>query len=185
MTSRVQSIVLGLVALILADISDADASVELAPVRETVTIQDLANIAHELGLSFRIFDYETTEPHCIHFWVDVIVHGATTRHDGSGLCGLGGPARLTVMWKLNETTLEFSFKRFRRDIGQGGGVGGPSIVLPNTRGHSLYGIDPPRLSLGHEAVLVHGAYGWVQENRTDFKVVAELRPNPNKIIGTE
>jgi hypothetical protein len=46
-------------------------------------------------------------------------------------------------------------------------------------------LEPPELEYGEEAVLVHGAYGSNQGAQMKFKVLAELRRNPDSIIGTE
>lgn len=74
--------------------------------------------------------------------------------------------------------------RYRRDVDEGGSVDGPTLDIPETGG-ALYGVDASELAYDQEVVLVHGAYGSNDGPEMNFKVVAELRPNPDSVIGTE
>ena len=147
---------------------------------------DLANLADAVGVRFEIFDFDAVNPHCVHFFVDEMIGSdSKTRHDGGGLCGLAGPQRLTVQWKADSGRLAFRFIRNRRDIEQGGSLTGPTLPIPDRTTRSDYGTKASELAYGSETVLVHAAYGPDNGPRTEFKVLAELRSNPNGIIGTE
>ncbi len=186
MIQRLFSTLLGVTALLVGIPLAFGDTVQLVPVDRNLQARDLANLAEAVGLRFEIFDYDTVEPHCVHFFVDEVDgSGAITRHDGHGQCGLAGPQRLTIQWKAEAGQVDFRFIRFRRDIEQGGSVSGPTISIPESAGLTEYGIVPPELSFGRETVLFHGAYGWNEGPRMEFKVLAELRRNPNGVIGTE
>lgn len=172
------------IALFVFGASEAEQGVSLEDARDPVTIQDLANLASEFGLNFRMFDYEVTHSNCMQFLVDITINEATSRHKGSEICGLGGPERLTVYWQLKDTNLLFTFKIHRRDNSQLTSVSGPNIVLPNVSGHTLSNTRPPVLAPGRETVLLDGTYGLLGPMSTEFKVVAELRPNPDDVVGT-
>jgi len=160
--------------------------IDLLPVREGLQMRDLANVAQAMGLYFEIFDYEANEAHCIHFYVDEEDDTNTReRHDVGGECGLAGPQRLTLQWRREAGSLTFQMMRFRRDIDQGGVVLGPTINIPDPGGMSLYSVKPPKLALGREIELVHTAFGVTPRGRKDFRIIAELRPNPGKVVGTE
>ena len=161
-------------------------AVKLVPIDRNLRVQDLANVAEAVGIKFKIFDYEVVEPHRVHFFVEEIDStDARTKHDGSGICGLGGPHRLTVQWKAESGALEFTFMLFRSDIEQGGSVLGPKLEIPEPDGFSLYGIEAPHLQHDHEALLIHGSYGRNDGLQSHFKVLAELRPNQDRVVGTE
>ena len=186
MNLRILALTVGALLSLLWHPSFSDDVIELSAVRGPVEMRDLTNIASELGLRIELFDYESTIPHCIHLYVDESVDGGpTVRHDGNGHCGVAGKHRLTISWKIVDGKARFGFKRYHRDFDQGGGIGGPTITVSNSDGHTLFRIDPPRLSMNAEAVLVHGAYGSRGKTITDFKVIAELRPNAEGIVGTE
>lgn len=172
------------IALVLgASLAFGDAPLE--KVRENVQAQDLANLAGALGVQFEIFNYTLHEPHCVHFFVDEIDGSDSVRHDAHGLCGLAGPQRLTVQWKTEDGHAQFRFMRYRRDGEQGVSLGGPTLSAPTLSGFTEYSTEPPQLEYDRETVLYHGAFGRNQGPRKEFKVVAELRPNPNGRIGTE
>ena len=83
MRSRYLQSLVVLAVLLNGHSSASDASVEMVPVRDGVSFQDLSNLAHLLGVRFTVFDYETVEPHCLHFYVDeTSVYGESTKHDG-------------------------------------------------------------------------------------------------------
>ncbi|MEE8528897.1 MAG: hypothetical protein V3S70_10035, partial [Gammaproteobacteria bacterium] len=106
MTQPQISVLLIMTVLLNGNSLASDTPVDLVPVRGDVQFQDLSNLAEFMGIRFKSFDYETAEPHCIHFYVDEkSVNGNTTRHDGSGECGLGGSHRLTVQWKVEDGSL--------------------------------------------------------------------------------
>ena len=182
------SVLLISTVLLNGNSSASDAPVDLVPVRGDIQFQDLSNLAEFIGIRFKSFDYETAEPHCIHFYVDEKPANAdTTRHDRGGDCGLAGPHRLTIQWMTEAGWLDFRFIRKRRDIDQGSSVWGPRIAISNMGGQSLEGIDPPKLEIGRPALVVHVSF-WstgTDGQRVEFKVLAELRPNPSGIIGTE
>ncbi len=157
--------------------------ITLEPVRGQVELRDLANVASTLGVHFDIFDYESPEAHCIHFYIEETGPLRERRHDVGGECGLDGPQRLTVQRRLQPGELVFRFLRYRRDINQGGGFYGPSIPIDEHH-TSQFRVPPPRLELGKETLLVHSKYG-VGEDAIEVKVLAELRPNPAETIGTE
>lgn len=182
------SVLLILTALLNSNSLASDAPVDLVPVRGDVQFQDLSNLAEFMGIRFKSFDYETAEPHCIHFYVDEkSVNGDTTRHDGRGECGLAGSHRLTVQWKVVDSSVEFRFIRQRRDVAQGSSVWGPKISIPGLGGQSLKGINSSKLEIGRPAVVLSGSFysAGIDQQRMDFKVLVELRPNPDGIIGTE
>ncbi len=181
-------VLLILIASLNANSSESDSPIELAEVHGDVTVQDLFNLSTFLGFHFKIFDYETDGPHCVHFYVDAKLDiGESSRHDGRGLCSLGGPQRLTVQWKVEADLLEFRFLQFRRDIDQGSSVQGPRIQIPLSDGHSLKRVDSPLLQMGDPTILLHVSLRIAapEQRRMDFKVLVELRPNPNQVIGTE
>ena len=188
MTRAQLSVLLILTALLNGNSSASDAPVDLVPVRGDLQFQDLSNLAEFIGIRFKSFDYETSEPHCIHFYVDEkSANGDTTRHDGSGECGLAGPHRLTVQWKVEECSLDFRFIRYRRDVAQGSSVWGPRIAIPDLGGQSLGRIHPSKLEIGRPTPVLSGSF-WntdANQQRMEFKVLVELRPNPDGIIGTE
>ena len=157
----------------------------LEKVGENVQAQDLANLASALGVQFEIFDYDPDEAHCVRFFVDEIGEGNTARHDVQGLCGLAGPQRLTVQWKKEEGQARVRFMRYRRDSEQGASFGGPTLTTATQSGFTEYSIEAPQLDYDRETVLFHGAFGQNQGPRTEFKVLAELRPNPRQTVGTE
>ena len=70
MTRAQFPVLLILTALLNGNSSASDASVDLIPARGDVQFQDLSNLAEFMGIRFKSFDYETAEPHCIHFYVD-------------------------------------------------------------------------------------------------------------------
>ena len=112
-------VLLILIASLNANSSESDSPIELAEVHGDVTVQDLFNLSTFLGFHFKIFDYETDDPHCVHFYVDAKLENVeSSRHDRRGLCSLGGPQRLTVQWKAEAGLLKFRFLMFRRDIGE-------------------------------------------------------------------
>lgn len=188
MTRAQFSVLLILTALLNGNSSASDAPVGLVPVRGDVQFQDLSNLAEFMGIRFKSFDYETAEPRCIHFYVDEkSVNGETIRHDGGGECGLAGSHRLTVQWKVEDGSIDFRFVRYRRDVDQGSSVWGPKIAIPGLGGQSLKRIDPPQLEIGRPALVLSGSF-WstgTNQQRMEFKVLVELRPNPTGIIGTE
>ncbi|MEM7504442.1 MAG: hypothetical protein AAF417_20560 [Pseudomonadota bacterium] len=157
----------------------------LDKVDNRLQVRDLANLAGALGVGFELFDYELDDPHCIHFFVDETAESDRIRHDGHGLCGLGGRHRLTVQWKVENEQVQVRFMRYRRDIEQGVTITGPSFPAPASGGFTEYAIDRPQLDYDRETVLFHGAFGQNQGPRTEFKVLAELRPNPSQTVGTE
>jgi hypothetical protein len=173
-------------ALILGGTPAFGDAIELAPVDRDLRAQDLANLAAAIGIRFKIFDYETAEPHCVHFIVDEIDGaGGKTRHDGGGICDLAGPQQLTIQWKVEEAgSLTFRYIRYRRDIEQGTSVARPTLEIPNSW-FSVYGIEPPQLEYDQEAILLHVAYGKNEGPQLKIKVLAELRQNPDSVIGTE
>ena len=172
-------------ATLLAGSSLALADAPLEKVGENVQAQDLANLASALGVQFEIFDYDLDEAHCVHFFVDEIDDENGARHDAHGLCGVAGPQRLTVQWKKEDGQAQFRFMRYRRDVEQGVSLVGPTLSAPTQSGFTEYSIEAPQLDYDRETVLVHGAFGRNQGPRTEFKVLAELRPNPRQTIGTE
>lgn len=183
---RTLKALLGIVVCLFNQSAFSDDEVPVSPVRGVVEMRDLANVASELGLRIEMFDYETSQDHCLHFYVDTSTNDKpVTRHEGGGHCGIAGKHRLTVSWRLDGERAKFSFRRFNREIGQGGMVGGPSISVPNSMASTMYEVPQPVFSFESEAVLLHGAYGWKGKSITDFKVVVELRPNPDGIVGTE
>ena len=163
----------------------ASGEAKLTKVDTDLRVQDLANLADVLGVRFEIFDFEIEEPHCVHFFVDKIDENTTVRLDGHGLCGLAGPQRLTIQWTEVAGQVQFQFRRFRRDIEQGGSVSGPRFLVPEHGGLTEYAIESPQLAYDQETVLYHGAYGWNAGPRTEFKILTELRENPDRVIGTE
>lgn len=180
------SVLLILTALVNGNTSASDPPVDLVPVRGDVQFQDLSNLAEFMGIRFKTFDYETAEPHCIHFYVDEkSVGGDTTRHDGRGECGLAGPHRLTIQWKKEGGWLDFRFIRYRRDVAQGSSVWGPKIAIPDLGGQSLKRIHPSKLEIGRPVLVLHGSFSSRDGQRMEFKILAELRPNPDGIVGTE
>lgn len=156
----------------------------LDKVDDRLQAQDLANLADALGVRFEIFDYELDDPHCVHFFVDEIDGSDRVRHDGHGLCGVAGPHRLTVQWKIGNEQAQFRFMRYRRDIEQGVTLVGPRLSAPDD-GFTEYAIESPQLNFDSETVLYHGAFGRNEGPRTEFQVVAELRQNLSRTIGTE
>lgn len=64
-------------------------------------------------------------------------------------------------------------------------VGGPTIAVPNSMSSTMYRVPEPVFSFGTETVLLHEGYGQNGRSATDFKVIVELRPNPDGIVGTE
>ena len=185
MIARILLTLSAIVTLTLSNASADSSTVELLPSSRTVHVQDLANLAAAFGVEFKIFDYETSEPHCVHFFVEEITDtGDRTRHGGSGICGLGGPHGLTIQWQADAGRVNFTFMRYRRDVEQGSSVAGPTLDIPETGGSSLYGVEPPELQHGQETVLVYGSYGLNEGPQLKFKVLAELRANPDSVIGT-
>ena len=183
---RLVSALLGAATMLVGSPAALSDAIKLTPADGSLQTQDLVNVADALGLRFEIFDYETAEPHCVHFFVDEIdPSGTATRHDGHGLCGRAGPQRLTIQWKAEGAELAFRFFRFRRDIKQGGSVSGPTIAIPEAGGTWAHRTEPPELAYGRETLLYHGVSGWNDGPRTEFKVLAELRRNPDGAIGTE
>lgn len=186
MTQRLPGILLGIGFMIVGNPLAVADSVQILPVDGSPQIRDLANLADAVGVRFRIFDYETAEPHCIHFYVEEVEDsGDVRRQDGHGLCGLAGPHRLTVQWKEAQDQVDFRFLRFRRDSEQGGSVAGPTVPTPKGAGFTEYAVEPPELAYGDETLLLRGMYGWNDGPRTEFRVLAELRRNPEGVIGTE
>ena len=188
MTQAQILVLLIFVALINGNSSASDALVDLVPVRGDVQFQDLSNLAEFMGIRFKSFDYETAEPHCIHFYVDEkSVNGDTTRHDGRGECGLAGPHRLTIQWKVEDSSVEFRFIRYRRDVDQGSSVWGPKIAIPELGGQSLKRISPSQLEIGRPTTVLSGSFSSIgpDRRRMEFTVLVELRQNPEGIIGTE
>lgn len=178
---------LGLIALAttVASVAGGAEPVSLTPTDE-VQAQDLDNLAATLGVMMQRYDYDTEEPRCLHFYVDEInVNGDQQRHDGAGLCGLAGPQRLTIQWKVDDSEVNFKFLRYRRDIRQGGSVNGPSLPIPTQQAFASRAIDPPRFQLNEETVLFHGVYGINDGPQMSFRVIAELRENARGRIGTE
>lgn len=186
MITRTRHLLATIVTLIVGSASAFGDTVDLVPVDNDLHVRDLANLADAVGIKFKIFDYEMIEPHCIHFVVEEVEStGSRISHDGSGICGLAGLHRLTVQWKPEADTLTFRFMRYGRDTEMGASVSGPTLEIPGSSAFSLRGIEPPKLQYGHETLLIDGNYGWNQGPQVTFKVFAELRPNPNSVIGTE
>ena len=186
MMPRTHKTIAVILAGLFSHLAISNDEIVVSPVQGVAEVRDLLNVASELGLHFEMFDYETIDDHCLHFYIDEFTNDEpVTRHDGSGHCGVAGKHRLTVSWKLDQGAAKFSFKRFNRELGQGGGVGGLEISVPNSMGSTLYRISPPSFSIGSKTTLLHGAYGWKSDNITDFKVIVEFRPNPEGIVGTE
>lgn len=169
----------------------------LTRVQGEVSIRDLENLGHAIGVNMDIFDYEVPIHHCVHFSVELHVNSDPTKViDARGLCSNEGPHRLTVQWRENDGDVNLYFYLYRRDIRQGSGVGGPRFDIAGHGGWSGGGArSQPVFEIGQRTQLTGASYYksmknessglWERESTKRIVVFAELRENPEGIIGTE
>lgn len=185
MNTRVLSLIIAAIGCVSVGASAAVVPVTVTEPESAPQFRDLANLAEALGIHMNAFDYETKEPHCLSMMVEANTMSCSpVRHNGGVLCGQKGPHRLTIQLTPQDRAVSFKFVRFRRDIDQGGSVAGPTIPIPTTSGLTIYGIEKRELRADEETLLVHGAYGWNEGPRTEFRVIGQLKENPNGFIGT-
>ena len=170
---------------------------DLTRVQGQVLTRDLQNLGDAVGVKIEMFDYEIPISHCVHFSVELHVDSDPPEViDARGECSDGGPHRLTVQWRENDGEVQLYFYLYRRDIGQGGGIGGPQFDVSGHGGWSGGGTrSQPVFKFGQRTQLTGASYYksmkneytglWEREWTKRIVVFAELRENPEVIIGTE
>ena len=184
-----------LLLLLIHGNSALSQKIEVVPAKGQISVRDLNHFGGTLGLRSYLYDYELENHYCIHFWVRIEPDTSEPQvNDVGGLCTSGGSQRLTIqLSQLNDGQLQPHFFVDNLTCGNGGGISGPKIELTQPSGMNQRSVMPS-LSFGEKSTFVDIGYFQTEKNESGNRVVssgkrivvlAELRPNPNKVDGTE